>query len=1104
MLGFKQYINELQSVPIEEITEHSKRFALETLLRELALATGHASPLQAIKVLHEPKRKENYGSPDFKIYTDNSIIGYVENKKITENLDKILKSEQIKKYRELSHNILITNYLEFVWIRGETIQRETLCYLSDLQNLKFSESFKLSENSQKVEKLLVNFFSQAPIGIGTAKDLAFALAIRGKNLKDFLFDELQRQEREDHQGRLFGLFQTFTENISSDLSLSEFSDAFAQTLVYGLFLAKLNADTKDVSLKNAKEFIPLSFELIKELVSFLDELEKKEYKDTKWIIEETISIMNNLSLPDIQHSLSFSKKHDNEKAEKDPYVYFYENFLAAYDSALRKAKGVYYTPPQVVNFIVASISYLLQSEFKIDEGLADYKKITCLDFATGTGTFLAEIFKQILDNIPSTNQAAKDLIIKEHLLKNIYGFEYLIAPYTIAHLKLSQLLKENNYILKEDERLQVFLTNTLEPVYAKVNLFMPALSKEGKQAEKVKEMPILVITGNPPYSISSSNKHPIIINLLKAYKEGLNEQKINLDDDYIKFIRFAHDKISKFGKGIIAIITNNSYLDGITHRRMREKIYSDFDKIYIINLHGNSMKKEGDENVFDIRVGVAISIFIKTEKPLKNKEVYYFSTKDNDLLTRDEKNNFLINYNFENLKFDTLNPIEPNYWFTSKNLDNEKIYKSYISLQKIFNSYSTGIKTKMDIIAIDFDATKLSSRIAEIIQNQYRLPELIKQYNLNKNTTWEYEKALKTKFNPDKITKYAFRPFDTRYIFYDKNFLSRNRGEIMDNLFNKNNFGLVVPRQANIPDYNHVFITDKVCDESYIAYGGGYGAGSIFPLYLFKKADELFFEFPDKELSKLTKDFEKAKKLYEVRTDEYNRIEKPTQHEKDFYEEAIVFYEEIKTNYESKLKQIKSKSLNSYLHQDIEFLKTPNFTDFFKNYIATHYPENDFSPEQILGYIYAILHSRTYRKKYYEFLKIDFPYIPFTDNVNRFEKISDLGNSLIQSHLLKEIPREPEYKTMGMYSGNGDNVVIKPIFKDNKLYINKDQYFDNVSESVYNFKIGAFQPLDKYLKDRKNRSLSLDETETIKNIVKVVSFTIKQMEMIDIETKEWI
>lgn len=428
-----------------------------------------------------------------------------------------------------------------------------LCFKNEIENKKANLD---PSKVEAVEKLIKNFFSQTPKLIGDAKKLAEALAVRAKLLKEFLLDELNRQKTEHTEGRLYQLYETFKKFIFNDLTIDEFSDAFAQNLVYGLFLAKLNADTKKIDLNNAWDYIPSSFELIKELVDFLKELKRDEYRETKWIVEEVLTILNNLDLKSIQESLSFTpgkKRKDagNWMGDKDPYVYFYEDFLKAYDKKLRQAKGVYYTPPPVVNFIVRAIDDILVNTFGIKERLADRQKVTVLDFATGTGTFLVEVFQQILDKLPKQS-GKKDLVIKQHLLKNIYGFEYLIAPYTIAHLKLSQFLKEKDYELATKERFQIYLTNTLEPVDKQIKIpLLPALTEESKQAQTIKDNSVLVITGNPPYSISSSNTHSFIIKLLEDYKKGLNERKVNLDDDYIKFIRFAHKKMETWTKVLL-------------------------------------------------------------------------------------------------------------------------------------------------------------------------------------------------------------------------------------------------------------------------------------------------------------------------------------------------------------------------------------------------------------------------------------------------------------------------------------------------------------------------------------------------------------------------
>jgi hypothetical protein len=624
MTDFEKYFKSLQSHKIDDITEHSHRPALKELMESLADAD--------IKILHEPKREGKFGSPDFKITHTESIIGYVENKKIEENLDKTIKSDQIKKYQSLSDNILLTNYIDWIWMKEGKIQkRETLCFLTDIEN-KRAKPDKTKVDA--VEKLIKSFLSQAPKEIADAKKLAEALAVRAKLLKDFLLDELKRQEVEHTEGRLYQLYETFKTFVFHELTVDEFSDAFAQNLVYGLFLAKLNAGVHAVNLYNAKKYIPASFELIRELVNFLDELDNDEYRETKWIVEEVLTIMNNLDLRAIQETLSFTKrrKDADDIIIKDPYVYFYEDFLAAYDKKLRKAKGVYYTPPPVVNFIIRAIDDILINTFNIKEGLADRNKVTVLDFATGTGTFLLEILQQIFDKLPK-DSGKKDLIIKEHVLKNLFGFEYLIAPYTIAHLKLSQFLKDNGYELKAKERLQVYLTNTLEPIPAQIKIpLLPALTEESKQAQQVKDKPILVITGNPPYSGHSKNNGQWIADKIKDYYfvdgKPLGEKNSKwLQDDYVKFIRFAQDKMENVEEGIVGIITNHRFLTNPTFRGMRQSLMNTFDQLYFIDLHGSNKPKEfspggsKDENVFDIEQGVAISLFIK-KKDLE-KKIYH-------------------------------------------------------------------------------------------------------------------------------------------------------------------------------------------------------------------------------------------------------------------------------------------------------------------------------------------------------------------------------------------------------------------------------------------------------------------------------------------------
>jgi hypothetical protein len=501
---FEIYLTALRRKPVAEKTEHTDRAALEALLSAFA-AEAEGAP----QVQHEPKRVAGKGAPDFKVTRAGLILGYVENKAIGEDLKKVTKSEQIEKYKTLSQNILLTDYLEFVWITKDANQRAVLCSEDALENRKVRLG---DEAIAAVAKLLEGFFSSAPQKISDSEDLALALAKRSRLLRDYLDEELVRQEKVHQEGRLCGLFQTFRDQIFHELTPKEFADAFAQMLAYGLFLARLNSGRQQVTLNNAREHVPGSFRLIGELVDFLNELNKPEYREIRWVVEEVLSIVNAMDLAAIQESLSFrGRKAINRKVragneeehrlfERDPFVYFYEDYLKAYDKDMRKGRGVYYTPPPIVNFIVRAVDDILKDSFGIRDGLADNKRVTVLDFACGTGTFLLEVFQRIFDNIGGADSARAGLVVRDHILKNLYGFEYLIAPYTIAHLKLSQFLKDRGHPLADGERLQVFLTNTLEPIEPQRNLYLPAITEEVEAAQRVKDKPILVITGNPPYS----------------------------------------------------------------------------------------------------------------------------------------------------------------------------------------------------------------------------------------------------------------------------------------------------------------------------------------------------------------------------------------------------------------------------------------------------------------------------------------------------------------------------------------------------------------------------------------------------------------------------
>jgi len=1040
---FQDYLKELQTTPIDQITEHSKRSSLENLLNGLANELPNK-----ISILHEPKREGKFGSPDFKITSSESIIGYIENKKIDENLNKILKSEQIEKYKQLSNNILLTNYLEWWWIKdGELIERKHLCYLTDIENKRY----KLDAISVKeLKELIIKFFSQPPIGIGDSKQFASALALRAKYLKTFVFEDLQFQEKKEFPGKLYYLYTTFRDFVFEKLTVNEFADAFSQMLVYGLFLAKLNADTKEINLYNAKSFIPVSNKLIKELIEFLNELDNEEYRQTRWIVDEVLTIMNNLQIKEIHESLSFKKfnKDKDNLTIKDPYVYFYEDFLASYDYDLRKSKGVYYTPPPVVNFIVRGINHILSTIFQIKDGFADRKRVTALDFATGTGTFLLEILRQIFDNLPEKSGKRKDLIA-EHILKNIYGFEYMIAPYTIAHLKLSQFLKDEGYEMQGNDKFQIYLTNTLVPMDKQLKIpMLPALSKEIADAQGVKESPIFVITGNPPYSKKSKNTGIWITELLKGHDtttkektseqpnyymvdgKSLGETQNWLRDDYVKFIRFAQWKMHDVENGVIGIITNHTFLDSITFRGMRQSLLNSFDQIYFLDLHGSAKREEEvpegmkNENVFDIEQGVCISYFIK-KKGLE-KKVFHADMWG----TRIEKYQQCFANHFDTIDWKEIIPKSPYYFFIPRKNGEMEKYRTWWSVTKIFKNYSLPLMTGRDPVTICWKKDEVKNLIEYFVTNTE--VDIRKKYNTGKDSRdWKIANSItdfkENNANETHIKQIAYRLFDKRFTFYSgkaKGFHASPQKKIVNNMLFENT-GLLLPRQISKRTFQHVFCTDVIPDMCCFS-SETKGANQLFPLYLYHE------------------DIKKG--------------ERTITKEQNFTKDFLVFLKE-KYNFE-------------------------------------------FTPEQILGYIYAVLHSPTYREKYFEDLKIDFARIPFVNTNNEFFKLSNLGTSLVNAHLLKNIPNT----NIGEFIGESDNIVESVLYNEvtQQIFINKIQYFEKVNPEIYDFKIGGYAPIEKFLKSRKDRVLTIDEIETVENIIKVLDFTIEKMNELEVLTKEWI
>lgn len=984
---------------------------------ELTLRTPFENFITSInenfKLIHNPKRIPKLGIPDFKAFNKAVKIGYIETKDLGTNLENELDSEQIKKYKEGINNIVLTNYNQFILIRnGQKIFDFNLFDLSDLKNSKYIVS---EDKIKEFMKMIETFFDYKIQTIKSPKELALELSKRAKLLKDLakeqLEDDLIKVKNNEETSSIYDFYQGIKELIK-DIKIDDCVDAYAQTITYGLFLAKMNNQNMLLDRKTAASYIPRNIGIIKKI--FMNISGDSLPSNISWILDELIDILNASNMGNILSEIDIRKKKD-----KDPFIFFYEDFLSFYDPEKKKHLGVYYTPRPVVNFIVNSVNQILKKDFNKPKGFAE-DDIIVLDPAIGTGTFFWIAFLLTLQELKRINLAG--LIkkkIESHLLKDFYGLEILITPYIISHIKLMNLLNTWFYRFKDNDRVQIYLTNTLEPIeFHGLIPFLKELGEENKVANEIKlKKRILVILGNPPYSVSSYNKSDWIMEKMQDYKKGLNERNIQpLSDDYIKFIRFAQWKIQQNQQGIVGYITNNSYLDGIIHRQMRKNLLDTFDRIYILNLHGNTNIRERcpdgsqDENVFDIKVGVSIVLFVKNDK-LKNKKVFYVDLYGK----REQKYSWLDRNLVNNVKWQEIKPEPPYYFFIERDVTFEKQYNEFKGLNEIFKLFTSGVKTHRDEFIVEFSKEKMKNKIKCLVE-EYSDSEIKQIFNLKDKLQdiQSYRKKIREEGTNDSLyRKYNYRPFDLRTTYYYLPLITRHRIKIMKNFLDKN-LGLVSTRLLSDNNYRHVFITEEIGDIGLLSAKTSESA-YIFPLYIYNE----------------------------------NRQ------------------------------------------------KQPNFTDKFIKFIEKQYPNYKITPEEILGYVYAILHSSTYRQKFNEFLKIDFPRILFTKDYEVFKKNSEIGNELINLHLMKT-----KLQTNTKFDIQGSNIVKFVKYKDHKIYINEDQFFDGVSEDLWNFYIGGYLVLSKWLKSRKNRELDIHDIEHFLQIIEIIKKTIDYTKSIDKLTSE--
>ena len=1059
----QHYVESINSrFKLGNATEHTFRGDLAQLIETL---------VPDIVATNEPKRQK-CGAPDYILTRKEIPIGFIEAKDIGDkDLDGTKKTgnkEQFDRYKASLENLIFTDYINFhLYRNGEFVTKISIAEVMGNQIKALPENFSTFENLIKDFALYVGQTIKSP------KKLAEMMAGKARLLADIISNALISDEDTRSNSSLRDQMEAFKEILIHDITPKGFADVYAQTIAYGMFAARLHdATLPTFSRQEAAELIPKSNPFLRKLFGYIagPDLDDR----IKWIVDSLVDIFLACNVEEILKDYGKSTKMEN------PIIHFYETFLSEYDPKLRKARGVWYTPAPVVNFIVRAVDDILKTEFHLPQGLADTSKtkitlntqnfnkkkqkyetvdqevhkVQILDPATGTGTFLAEVVKHVHQKFAG-QQGIWSNYVEKNLIPRLNGFELLMASYAMAHLQLDLLLKDTGYKATSDERLKIYLTNSLEESHPDTNtLFASWLSDEANEANRVKrDTPVMVILGNPPYSGESANKGEWIMKLMEDYKkepggkEKLKERNPKwINDDYVKFIRYGQHFIEKNGSGILAFINPHGFLDNPTFRGMRWNLLKTYDKIYTIDLHGNSKKKEvspdgsADQNVFDIMQGVSINLFIKTGKKKETElgQVFHY-----DLFgKREVKYDFLIENSFKEIDFKLLPNIAPNYFFVNKDFGVQEEYDEGFKVNKIFPLNNVGIVTARDHFTIHETKEELKKTINEFLSLDDE--EARQKFNLGKDVRdWQVGFAKKDLLQnyPDKgkFVKISYRPFDEKWTFYtgnSKGFYCYPRKDVMQHFIYDENVGLAIGRQgqaANNDFWDVVSVVNKITDFNFYRRGGE----QIFPLYLYPETNGQI---------------------------------------------SIVETSERVPNLNMEIVEKMAKDLGMHF--------SPERPDYSHQTEET----NQFYPEDILDYIYAVLHSPSYREKYKEFLKIDFPRVPYPTDTETFFKLVNLGRDIREIHLL-ESPVVEHYITQ--YPIDGDNVVDKPVYKDGKVYINSTQYFAGVPEIAWNFYIGGYQPAQKWLKDRKGRVLDFEDILHYQKIIVALTETNRLMKEVD-------
>ncbi|MBM4481840.1 DNA methyltransferase [Rhodococcus hoagii] len=875
-LAVAEYIDEIQSqLASGHAREHAYRPALQRLMRSY----------KDVEAINDPAQSEN-GAPDFIFQRESNrdiILGYAEAKDIGVNLDRVEKSEQMQRYAGYQ-NLFLTDYLEFRFFENGEAYRKIR-----IGKVKNGVLVPDALQYERLEDELKDFLALPPQRITNGKRLAEIMGAKARRIRDDIVDYFS--EEPAPSGDLTKVLDLMRQLLVHDLDERKFADMYAQTLVYGLFVARYNDPTPDTFTRDeARLLVPKTNPFLRH---FFDHIAGPKFEERlARAVDELCEVFKISALREIVHRhLNGSKAYK----EKDPVIHFYEDFLQAYDPKLRRGMGAYYTPLPVAKYIVRKVDEVLKNDFKIPKGLADagkikkviddgqlrtykdhltrnrrtttgqeieYHRVQILDPAVGTATFLNEIVKYVYAGFAG-QEGRWPAYVNEDLIPRLQGFELMMAPYTIAHLKLGMEFEETG-VTDIRRRLGVYLTNTLEegraPERDLLNFGLAEIvSEESREAGLIKtERPIMVVVGNPPYSASSKNQSAFILKLVAEYREGLNEKKVNFNDDYIKFIRFAEHMVQTNGEGVMAYITNNSYIGRVTHRSMRRHLLETFNDIYILDLHGNSFQGEtspdgsDDQNVFDIQQGVAITIAVRSSgKQDKSLGKVHFAELYGK---RSDKFAALASADFE---WQTLTPEPPYYFFTAKDLSEAKEYASFIPLPDIFPTRSSGIETQDDKNLVAATSDEILDQLRKLADDQ---------------SSKYFDAFKKNPIDPGRVVKFENKLFDTRYTYLDRKILGRSRLPFMSSMANHPNLAIATARQLTDRELPGAFVFANAAAHKSFSSND---KTVLFPLYIYSSEEQQVLNMAPTVIARLVENVKEGVSSEEVFDYIYGTLNSP-------------------------------------------------------------------------------------------------------------------------------------------------------------------------------------------------------------------------------------